>query len=81
MSSGGMLGGGGFFGSGGQIRELNCAVTTWNIETPLIDITAANPRSAVSRRTLASIARAAGASARQLAQAKEADASAGSADQ
>jgi bifunctional non-homologous end joining protein LigD len=46
-----------------------------------IDITAAKPRSAVSRRTLASIARAAGASARQLAQAKEADASAGSADQ
>ena len=46
-----------------------------------IDITTAKPRSAVSRRTLASIARAAGASARQLAQAKEADASAGSADQ
>jgi bifunctional non-homologous end joining protein LigD len=46
-----------------------------------IDITAAKTRSAVSRRTLASIARAAGASARQLAQAKEADASAGSADQ
>jgi len=39
-----------------------------------LDITAAKPRSAVSRRTLASIARAAGASARQLAQAKEADA-------
>src|SRR4029077_5398655 len=46
-----------------------------------IDITAAKLRSAVSRRTLASIARAAGPSARQLAQAKEADASAGSADQ
>ena len=38
------------------------------------DITAAKPRSAVSRRTLAGIARAAGASPRQLAQAKEADA-------
>ena len=46
-----------------------------------IDMTAAKPRSAVSRRTLASSARAAGASARQLAQAREADASAGSADQ
>ena len=40
-----------------------------------IDITAAKPRSAVSRRTLAGIARSAGASPRQLAQAKEADAS------
>jgi bifunctional non-homologous end joining protein LigD len=39
------------------------------------DITAAKPRSAVSRRSLASIARAAGASPRQLAQAEEADAS------
>jgi bifunctional non-homologous end joining protein LigD len=39
-----------------------------------IDITAAKPRSAVSRRTLAGIARSAGASPRQLAQAKEADA-------
>ncbi|MGH7825346.1 MAG: DNA polymerase ligase N-terminal domain-containing protein [Candidatus Binatia bacterium] len=39
-----------------------------------LDITAAKPRSVVSRRTLASIARTAGASARQLAQAKEADA-------
>jgi bifunctional non-homologous end joining protein LigD len=39
------------------------------------DITAAKPRSAVSSRTLAGIARAAGASPRQLAQAKEADAS------
>jgi len=39
-----------------------------------VDITAAKPRSVVSRRTLAGIARAAGASARQLAQAKEADA-------
>ena len=38
------------------------------------DITAAKPRSAVSRRTLAGIARSAGASPRQLAQAKEADA-------
>jgi bifunctional non-homologous end joining protein LigD len=38
------------------------------------DITAAKPRSAVSRRTLAGIARAAGASPRQLAQAEEADA-------
>ena len=38
------------------------------------DITAAKPRSAVSRRTLVSIARAAGASPRQLLQAKEADA-------
>jgi bifunctional non-homologous end joining protein LigD len=37
------------------------------------DITAAKPRSAVSRRTLASIARSAGASAKQLAQAEEAD--------
>ena len=37
------------------------------------DITAAKPRSAVSRRTLAGIARRAGASARQLAQAEEAD--------
>jgi bifunctional non-homologous end joining protein LigD len=43
------------------------------------DITASKPRSAVSRRTLAGIARAAGASPRQLAQAKEADASAGGA--
>jgi hypothetical protein len=40
-----------------------------------VDITAAKPRSVVSRRTLASIARAVGASPRQLAQAKEADAS------
>jgi bifunctional non-homologous end joining protein LigD len=39
------------------------------------DITAAKPRSAVSRRTLASIARRAGASPRQLKQAEEADAS------
>ncbi len=39
-----------------------------------IDITAAKPRSAVSRRTLAGIARSAAASPRQLAQAKEADA-------
>jgi len=38
-------------------------------------VTAAKPRSVVSRRTLAGIARAAGASPRQLAQAKEADAS------
>jgi bifunctional non-homologous end joining protein LigD len=37
------------------------------------DITAANSRSAVSRRTLAGIARKAGATARQLAQAEEAD--------
>ena len=40
------------------------------------DITATKPRSVVSRRTLAGIARAAGASARQLAQAAEADAAA-----
>ena len=40
-----------------------------------IDVTAAKPRSAVSRRTLAGIGRSAGASPRQLAQAKEADAS------
>jgi bifunctional non-homologous end joining protein LigD len=39
------------------------------------DITAAKPRSVVSRRTLAGIARRAGATARQLAQAEEADAS------
>ncbi len=39
------------------------------------DIIADKPRSAVSRRTLASIARRAGASPRQLAQAEEADAS------
>jgi bifunctional non-homologous end joining protein LigD len=38
-----------------------------------MEITAAKPRSVVSRRTLAGIARAAGASSRQLAQAKEAD--------
>ena len=38
------------------------------------DVTIAKPRSAVSRRTLVSIARAAGASAKKLAQAKEADA-------
>ena len=37
------------------------------------DIAAAKPRSAVSRRTLAGIARRAGASAPQLAQAQEAD--------
>jgi bifunctional non-homologous end joining protein LigD len=37
------------------------------------DLTTAKPRSAVSRRTLAGIARRAGASARQLAQAEEAD--------
>jgi bifunctional non-homologous end joining protein LigD len=37
------------------------------------DITAAKPRSVVSRRTLAGIARNAGASAKQLAQAEEAD--------
>ena len=41
-----------------------------------IDITAAKPRSVVSRRTLAGIARAADASPRQLAQAAEADAAA-----
>jgi bifunctional non-homologous end joining protein LigD len=46
-----------------------------------LDITAAKPRSAVSRRTLTSIARSAGATPRQLAQAKEADAaSAGTGD-
>ncbi len=38
------------------------------------DVTVAKPRSVVSRRSLAGIARAAGASARQLAQAEEADA-------
>jgi len=43
------------------------------------DITAAKPRSVISRRTLAGIARAAGASSRQLAQAAEADASSASA--
>jgi bifunctional non-homologous end joining protein LigD len=37
------------------------------------DIVAAKPRSAVSRRTLAGIARAAGATARQLKQAQDAD--------
>jgi bifunctional non-homologous end joining protein LigD len=40
-----------------------------------LDITAAKPRSVVSRRTLEGIARSAGASPRQLAHAKEADAS------
>ena len=40
-----------------------------------VDVTAAKPRSVVSRRTLGGIARAAGANPRQLAQAKEADAS------
>jgi bifunctional non-homologous end joining protein LigD len=40
------------------------------------DITAAKPRSAVSRRSLAGIARKAGATPRQLAQAQEADRSA-----
>jgi bifunctional non-homologous end joining protein LigD len=45
----------------------NCATSA--------EITAAKPRSAVSRRTLAGIARSAGASPRQLAQAKEAEAS------
>jgi bifunctional non-homologous end joining protein LigD len=39
------------------------------------DVTIAKPRSAVSRRTLAGIAKAAGASAKQLELAKEADAS------
>lgn len=38
-----------------------------------VDITAAKPRSAVSRRTLAGIARSAGATPRQLAHAEEAD--------
>jgi len=38
-----------------------------------LDITAEEPCSAVSRRTLATIARSAGASAKQLAQAEEAD--------
>ena len=38
-----------------------------------VDIATAKPRSAVSRRTLAGIARRAGASPRQLAQAEEAD--------
>ena len=38
-----------------------------------VDVITAKPRSAVSRRTLAGIARSAGASPRQLAQAKEAD--------
>ena len=41
------------------------------------DITAAKPRSAVSRRTLAGIARAADATPRQLAQAEAADAAVG----
>jgi bifunctional non-homologous end joining protein LigD len=41
--------------------------------TSSLDITAEEPRSAVSHRTLASIARAAGASAKQLAQAEQAD--------
>jgi bifunctional non-homologous end joining protein LigD len=41
------------------------------------DVTAAKPRSVVSRRTLAGIARRAGASAKQLAQAEEADRSSG----
>jgi bifunctional non-homologous end joining protein LigD len=45
------------------------------------DITAAKPRSAVSRRTLAGIARSAGASPRQLAQAKDAEATHSAADQ
>lgn len=40
------------------------------------DITAAKPRSAISRRSLAGIARKAGATPRQLAQAQEADRSA-----
>ncbi|HYQ97036.1 MAG TPA: DNA polymerase ligase N-terminal domain-containing protein, partial [Candidatus Nitrosocosmicus sp.] len=40
------------------------------------DITVAKPRSAVSRRSLAGIARKAGATPRQLAQAQEADRSA-----
>jgi bifunctional non-homologous end joining protein LigD len=40
-----------------------------------VDVAADKPRSAVSRRTLAGIARRAGATARQLAQAEEADAS------
>jgi len=39
-----------------------------------LDITAAKPRSVVSRRTLAGIARSAGATPRQLAHAQEADA-------
>ncbi|HEX9640142.1 MAG TPA: DNA polymerase ligase N-terminal domain-containing protein [Candidatus Krumholzibacteria bacterium] len=38
-----------------------------------LDVTSAKPRSVVSRRTLAGIARAAGASPRQLAQAADAD--------
>jgi bifunctional non-homologous end joining protein LigD len=38
-----------------------------------LDLTVAKPRSVVSRRTMAGIARAAGASARQLAQAAGAD--------
>ncbi len=42
------------------------------------DITAAKPRSAVSRRMLATIARSAGASPKQLAQAEEADGSSAS---
>src|ERR671918_1604118 len=40
-----------------------------------VDITSAKPRSAVSRRTLAGIARTAGATPRQVAQAEEADVS------
>ena len=40
-----------------------------------MDITSAKPRSAVSRRTLAGIARTAGATPRQVAQAEEADVS------
>ena len=43
-----------------------------------VDITSAKPRSVVSRRTLAGIARAAGATPRQLAQAEEADAASAS---
>ena len=43
-----------------------------------VDIVSAKPRSVVSRRTLAGIARAAGATPRQLAQAEEADAASAS---
>lgn len=44
------------------------------------DITIAKPRSVVSRRTLAAIARSAGASAKQVAQAEEADLASRAAD-
>ncbi len=61
-----------------EVEDVDRALAKGDLKFTLastVDITAAKPCSVVSRRTLAGIARSAGASPRQLAQAQEADAS------